>query len=66
MLALCWLVSPRGARRHVVDEFMMLRIEAMLVALKEQPDRFPGRFPIGAEKSSLPCCLFSVSCTPRA
>ena len=50
VLLLGRLTPPRGAASHVIDEFVMPRIQAMLFALAEQRHVLPARFAVGAVK----------------
>src|SRR5262245_43838539 len=50
VLLLGRLTPPRGAASHVIDEFMMPRIQAMLFALAEQRHVLPTRFAVDAVK----------------
>ena len=47
MLLRSWLASPHSARRHVVNEVMMLRIEPELLALAVKRHFGPLERPIG-------------------
>ena len=50
VLLLGRLAPPRGAASHVIDEFVMPCIQAMLFALAEQRDGLPAWFAVDAVK----------------
>src|SRR5262245_63791746 len=63
VLLLGRLTPPRGAAGHVIDEFVMPGIQAMLFALAEQRHVLPARFAVDAVK--IACSVMLTLCRPH-